>query len=72
MDGKELGHAIIQCHVRLADKPWLKVLLANLLGEKNSIRWLAYKQSEQSAPRSVSTVLLQLSSWSRKSCTKAV
>ena len=26
--------------VRLADKPWLKVLLADLLWEKNSVRWL--------------------------------
>jgi hypothetical protein len=28
-------------HVRLADKPWLKVLFANLLWEKNTAEWLA-------------------------------
>jgi hypothetical protein len=26
--------------VRLADKPWLKVLLADLLREKNIVPWL--------------------------------
>jgi len=34
----------------LADKPWLKVLLADLLWEKNTVRWLksmAYKPNEQ-------------------------
>ena len=29
-----------QCPVRLADKPWLKVLLTDLLWEKNTVRWL--------------------------------
>ena len=28
------------CPVRLADKSWLKVLLADLLWKKNTIRWL--------------------------------
>jgi hypothetical protein len=29
------------CHVCLTDKPWLKVLFVNLLGEKNIVKWLA-------------------------------
>jgi len=45
----KLNAAVCICPVRLADKSWLKVLLADLLWEKNIVRWLkstAYKPSE--------------------------
>jgi hypothetical protein len=40
--------------VRLADKPWQKVLLADLLWEKNTAEWLADSAAKQLIIRLIS------------------